>query len=975
MGEFGQFRPAMIRPLVPFLFFCSGATALVYEVIWSRYLGLMFGSTIQAQTVVLAVFMGGLALGNRVFGKRSDHLRQPLAVYGYVEILIGLYAFFFHNWYGLADQVFVKAGTGLLDHRGALLVLKSVLAVGLLLAPTLLMGGTLPLLAAWLQRSGTEAGRLSATFYAINSLGAVAGSFLGGFVLVRELGLLSAVQATALLNVLIGVTAIGVSRRNGDSKIQETPIVRGNSSDSKTSALTGRRVLIGGVLVAMTGGVSMGLEVVSSRLLALVFGGSLQAFAIMLMAFILGIGLGSALIATRRAQRWQKSGTTAWLLIMAAAYIGLFVFNMERVTVAYVKARGGLAPTPMGFLYHQILVGGISMIVLGFPAALVGATVPLWIQVLSETGAALGNRVGRLLTWNTLGAVVGVIVTGFVLMPMLGLRGSLGLLASLLAAIGGVVAWTEGQKKLAGAGIGVLALLGAVMAVGGENWRQVFSYGVFRYRNGDQIEEALKRRRQYINIRFYEDAADATVSVESSNRPSETNQFVLRINGKPDASTKGDLSTQYLVAHLPLMALPDAKDVFMLGFGSGITGGAVLGHPIEQLVLAENCAPVLRAGGWFEPWNRGVLSDRRTRLRNEDARTVLKLSPQLYDVVICEPSNPWVAGVGNVFSREFYELAAGRLKPGGIVAQWFHIYEVSDDIVFMVLRTFNRVFPAMEIWETLDGDIILLGALKPWPSSPEIFARGFAREQPGRDMKELGIRGPEMLWTRQVASQRTAHAITGAGPVQSDFFPVLDFEAPKAFYIGRGARDLFDFDERTQQLLLAAPAKNPLFEKFTGQDLDGIFAANATGNLELRGYLRWRFTQPNGDGGVGGPPGEPLFPTLFRTPGSFGRDPILPPDVLPDHAICTRAFARIYADPDHAQASIQNIEDALGRVIAAAGSAEDLNWDPALFAGIAAKALIRSGDVGAAKRLLALGLKVNPRDPKLHYLERIIERR
>ena len=293
----------MIRLLVPFLFFCSGATALVYEVIWSRYLGLMFGSTIQAQTVVLAVFMGGLALGNRVFGKRSDLLPQPLAAYGYVEILIGLYAFFFHNWYGLADRVFVNAGAGLLNQAGPLLLLKSVLAVSLLLGPTLLMGGTMPLLAAWLQRSGTEAGRLSATFYAINSLGAVAGSFLGGFILVRELGLLSAVQATALLNVLIGVTAVGISRRQGNIRTHEPVIAEPNPSGSIVSAFTRRRIMIGGVLVAMTGGVSMGLEVVSSRLLALVFGGSLQAFAIMLMAFILGIGLGSALIATRRAQR------------------------------------------------------------------------------------------------------------------------------------------------------------------------------------------------------------------------------------------------------------------------------------------------------------------------------------------------------------------------------------------------------------------------------------------------------------------------------------------------------------------------------------------------------------------------------------------------------------------------------------------------------------------------------------------------
>ena len=300
---------------------------------------------------------------------------------------------------------------------------------------------------------------------------------------------------------------------------------------------------------------------------------------------------------------------------------------------------------------------------------------------------------------------------------------------------------------------------------------------------------------------------------------------------------------------------------------------------------------------------------------------------------------------------------------------------MSDEIVFLVLRTFNRVFPAMEVWETLDGDIILLGALKPWPSSPEASARGFSREQVGRDMKELGIFRPEMLWTRQVASQRTAYAIAGPGAVQSDFFPVLDFEAPKAFYIGRGARDLFDFDERTQQMLLAAPAKVPTFTKITGLELDGMFRENATGNLELKSYLRWRFTQPTRDGDFGGPPGEALFPTLFRTPGTFAHDPILPPNVSSDHAICTVAYSRIHEDPDHAGPSIQAIEDVLSRLASVAGSADELTWDPALFAGTAAKALIRAGDIAAAKRLIALGLKVNPRDSKLHYLERILERR
>src|ERR1051325_4309535 len=209
--------------LVPFLFFCSGATALVYEVVWSKYLALMFGSTIQAQTVVLAVFMGGLALGNRLFGGRADRARQPLAWYGYIEVAIGLYAFFFTSIYGLADGIYVKLGPPIVQHSGLLLVLKGILSVALLLGPTPLMGGTLPLLAAWLQKQSTDAGRRSARFYSTNSLGAVCGAGLAGFFLVRAMGLPVTLQMTAFANVLVGFVAIGFARRRGNSSTGSSP--------------------------------------------------------------------------------------------------------------------------------------------------------------------------------------------------------------------------------------------------------------------------------------------------------------------------------------------------------------------------------------------------------------------------------------------------------------------------------------------------------------------------------------------------------------------------------------------------------------------------------------------------------------------------------------------------------------------------------------------------------------------------------
>jgi len=253
------------------LFLCSGATALVYEVVWSKFLSQMLGSTIQAQTVVLAVFMGGLALGNKLAGRWSDGAVSPLKWYGYLELAIGVYAFFFPQIYRLADATFVSVGGRVFDQPVLLLTLKAVLSVSLLLIPTVLMGGTLPVLAAWLQKHSTEAGRNSARFYSMNSLGAVMGSGLAGFFLIRSWGMIATLQATALLNMAIAGTAIALSTRTWS-----TVATKDSESADTTSKADGASLRWAGALVALTGGVSMGLEVLASRSLALIFGSSLQ---------------------------------------------------------------------------------------------------------------------------------------------------------------------------------------------------------------------------------------------------------------------------------------------------------------------------------------------------------------------------------------------------------------------------------------------------------------------------------------------------------------------------------------------------------------------------------------------------------------------------------------------------------------------------------------------------------------------------
>jgi predicted membrane-bound spermidine synthase len=608
------------------------------------------------------------------------------------------------------------------------------------------------------------------------------------------------------------------------------------------------------------------------------------------------------------------------------------------------------------------------MAVLGLPAALLGAVLPLSIRAVSESTTTLGDRVGRLLTWNTLGAMTGVLVTGFILMPWVGLRGSFGALAIVLSVTALLVAWTRQQRRVAIAGAVITGLLILDCALGGESWRHVMSSGAFRKRELAVDPREMEFRRQNVEILFYEDAADATVSVEKLKSATE---IALRINGKPDASTQDDLSTQYLLAHLPMFARPESKDVFVLGFGSGITGGALLGHPIEHLNVAENCGPVLRASKLFEPWNHGVLTNARTRIWREDARTILKLSPQKYDVIISEPSNPWVAGIGSVFSQEFYQLAATRLKPGGIMAQWFHVYEMSDEIVGLVLRTFADVYPYVEIWDANFGDVIFLGSNEPWEMSTESFRKVFARPAVREDLERIGLKSPETIWARQLASQRTGFAIAGQGRIQSDAFPVLEYEAPRAFYIGGRSRLLANFDERTWESPLASAEKQAALSALSDKSLQAIFANRSSCNDDITGYLARRLR----DATEGNPPvrfDNAFLPSLFRPPNRLPREVDLPAASEQARRLL-EARALLFSNRDRWPEGIRKLE-AILREAAAGGDRMTGDWPLSLYAAMAAKASLSLGHQQPARELLLLGLKLNPQLDQLQYLARIMVR-
>lgn len=948
---------------------------MIYEVIWSKYLTLLFGSTIEAQTVVLAVFMGGLALGNKLFGSLADRTPRPLNLYGRLEVAVGIYAFVFPFLYRLADSIFAIVGSHLLDHPACLLLFKGILSIVLLLGPTLLMGGTLPVLAAWLKKTTTDAGRRSARFYSINSLGAVCGAGLAGFLLVRWLGLRDTVEISALVNFLVGVVAISISKRHPASS---------SSAEQFSSAKLPATTTVfhwSCILVALTGGVSMGLEVLATRCLALIFGASLQVFAIVLMAFILGIGIGSAVIASPRWKHLSREMATMLLLLGAAAWIGVLMFKINQLTALYLYVQSGISRSSVGYFYHEVATSIISIIVLGLPAGALGAVLPLWIRAVSETTDLLGDRVGRLLTWNTLGAVGGVLLTGFVLMPNIGLRGSFVVLGYVLVAAVLLMALITRRIIMAVCGVAFGALLGAALVNGGQDWQSIISSGVYRMPNmdfsqGDPVKNFFDFREKRTHLLYYKDSADATVSVESETTAYSTNDFILKINGKPDASAFGDRPTQIALAQLPLMVKPDSQDVFCFGMGSGITAGSTLGYPIRTLTIAENCEPVLTAVKLFAPWNRGVFTNNRVRIYHEDARTVLKLSPQQYDVIISEPSNPWMVGIGSVFSQEFYNLAASRLKPGGIMTQWFHLYEMDDATMNLVLRTFASVFPNMEIWDVGDRDVVILGSKQPWKTGPAVYQQAFGLPGPHDDLISIGLLSPRTILARQLASQATAFAVPGPGPVQSDNAPILDYDAPKAFFLSSGATAFANYDERTWQLGLAPLDKNQVLGTLDLDDLAPLFGKSyGSGNPQLESYLDSRF-----QGRVGLMAyNNQIMRCVFQDTNA-NLLVYAPPDLATNTATRPLYFAEIELvrdspgdDRDKKLSAVKTIQNILNSI--QDYQPQKTDWSAAHYADLAIKESLRQGNVDQAKAILSRALQLEPDSDQLKYLSRILARR
>jgi spermidine synthase len=768
-------------PLIFACFFLSGATGLIYQVVWLRMLGLVFGHTVYAITTVLAAFMGGLALGSFVFAQASARLRNLIGAYGWLEIGIGVYCAMIPLLLQGASALYLSLHRAYGFSYDTFNLVQFALGFALLLVPTTLMGGTLPVLSQALVKQESGLGRKVGTLYATNTFGAVVGVVLAGYFVLPALGIRLTVAIAAVANLLVGTMAIVVSRRYPPAPaVEQNPPATSRKAAAAAPVADVSRLpalLILGA-IGLSGAVSMIYEVAWTRALALVIGSSTYAFTSMLLAFLVGIAGGSALYSWLWGRRRASLATFATLQWGIAGAVIVIVLLFERMPELFLAALGR-SDSPAFVQAVQFLVSAAALL----PSTLlIGATFPCAIAIVARV-ARVGADVGRVYAINTLGAIVGTVLAGFLLIPTLGVHGSitLGVILNLVIGAGLVLAsaprlggWQAATAGAAIAGVVVVLLLPrwdqSVMASGPAVYGKQYLEAATR----QSLREVLRSRRML----FYRDGVSGTISVHQ-----EGEHIFLSTNGKMDAGTAVDMPTQLMIGHLPMLLHPDPKRVLVIGMGSGITSGSVARYPIEHLDIVEIEPAVVEATRFFARENGNVVTDPRVRVVIADGRNYMLTTPQRYDVILSEPSNPWISGLASLFSVEFFRVAREHLQPGGIMLQWVHGYNLYTDDLRMVVRTFRSVFPATTIWNTIPGDFLLIGRVESTPFDLTTVRERFQTNPAVWSVFDrFGIRDwPGVLGYFMLGERDTAR-FTGSGRLNTDDLLPLEFSAPRALY-------------------------------------------------------------------------------------------------------------------------------------------------------------------------------------------------
>lgn len=730
--------------------FVTGAAALVHQVTWSRLLARVLGSDASATALVLAVFLGGLALGAQLFAARAAATRRPLAWFAGLECVVAVWA---------ASLPSVLAA---LEPQDAVWS-RALAAAACLLPPTIAMGATVPFLARATIRDGAETSSETGAFYGANTLGAAAGALLAPFALFPALGFHGTAYAAAAAQCCAALAAALVLRGRRET---------GPADEQRDPAPACPRWHPLYAAVFLAGAASLGLEVLATRLLVTVTGASVHAFAIVLAVFLLGIAVGARQLAGRRARTahaaralvkdpWQahKVLLAALLLAPLLALGGLLALRLQLGVDDLYSGLVNRLPQgeDVGRLWLVDAVwAGLALLP---PAVAFGAAFPAATHELvrARPGLEPARAIGRLYAWNGAGCVLGALAAGFVLLPEAGPRVATAAILCLPLVAALCIAPARPWLCAASAACALLLATQTLFPGDGRN----------------EARALFVAHDAHTSVRVSEGSADDGTPIRS-----------IWVNGKPEASTAPvDLRLQWLLGHIPLLLHGSVKSAACVGLGTGMTAGSLLDAPTtESLAIYEISPAVAQAARRFDQWNGRVLADPRTRIEIADGRHALAVDARRYDLVTADPVHPWTRGSSDLYTLEHFQRVRARLAPGGVASQWLPLYELSFEDVRTVCATWCAAFPRVSAWLTA-YDLVLVGSEAELRTLEEI-GRTPLPPRIAAVLRTAGVRDGWDVAALRCADDEGLRALAAGVEPMRDDLPVIEFRAPRSALSG-----------------------------------------------------------------------------------------------------------------------------------------------------------------------------------------------
>ena len=781
------------------VFVLSGAAGLIYESIWVRYLGLFVGHGAYAQVLVLVIFLGGMSAGALMAGRRTATLREPLRWYAYVELVVGLLGLVFHDvfvWttHVAYDSIFPALGPGI-AHSLA----KWTLAALLILPQSILLGATFPLMSAGVVRRAPErVGNTLSLLYFANSLGAAIGVLVAGFVLVGLVGLPGTLLVAAMANLVVALMVLVYTRSRPADEAAPSHETSA-AAVPEPAAIVPLSLSLRRLLLAVSFGTAISsfiYEIGWIRMLSLVLGSATHSFELMLSAFILGLACGAFAI-RRRSDAGAASVRTLALVQIAMGVLAVMTLPVYLQSFEWMAdLMAAFSRSTEGYRAFSVARYFICLAVMLPATFCAGMTLPLLTRLLLRGGSGEA-AIGQVYAVNTLGSIVGVALAALVLLPLIGLKWLLVGGAAIDVVLGALLlALPESNVgRVARRWWAVPVAAGACIAAIGlvtDFDRSVLTSGVYRY--------ARARAPGSMNVPFFSDGRTATISVR---RIVSSTGLSLATNGKPDASLgpewfrppgkpgpfTHDASTQMLLPIVTLAHAPSARRAAVIGQGSGMSSHALLGNPtLERLVTIEIEPEMLRASRMFYPANKRVFDDPRSTFAIDDARSYFASQGDTYDLILSEPSNPWVAGVSGLFTTEFYAHVARFLTPRGVLGQWLHLSEINDGLVLSVVRAVAEQFPSYALYTVGGHDILIVASKQPTLPQPDWSVL----QNPGtaEDLRRVLPLTPAFMSALHVVDGTTLAPLARGGGGNSDFYPSLDLGAERTRYVNEGAEGM-----------------------------------------------------------------------------------------------------------------------------------------------------------------------------------------